>query len=302
MAHHSNTCFIVNPSAKGDRARSFLQSRQTWSSVGTVLETRGPGDGEELAFQAVRDGFCTIIAAGGDGTVLEVLNGIMKDSGRAKGVRFGVLPLGTVNVFAKELGMPTSLESCRTVFLRSKTKEIDLPCAQFDHADQGECKRFFAQLGGAGLDAFAIQAVNWELKKRLGPFAYVWAGFKAMTQDLPLIQCRTREGEQATGTMVLIGNGAFYGGKFRIFPQATLTDGCLHALVFQHLQWSRLPGLAVALWLDRLHLRQDVTYLRSTRFEMAGSGEIPFELEGDVVGALPGQVEVSGLKLQVIVP
>lgn len=302
MAQHSNTCFIVNPSAKGDRARSFLQARQGWSSVGTVLETRRPGDGEELAFQAVRDGFCTIIAAGGDGTVLEVLNGIMRDPPRGKELRFGVLPLGTVNVFAKELGMPVSLESCRTVFLRSKTKEIDLPFALFDHADQGRCKRFFTQLGGAGLDAFAIQAVHWELKKRLGPFAYVWAGFKAISQDLPLIQCRTREGEQANGTMVLIGNGTFYGGKFRIFPNATLTDGCLHALVFHQLHWSRLPGLGVALWLDCLHLRPDVTYLRSTRFQLAGSRRIPFELEGDVVGTLPGQVEVSGTKLQVIVP
>ena len=302
MAHHSNTCFIVNPSAKGDRARSFLQSRQRWSSVGSVWETRGPGDGEELASQAVRDGFSTIIAAGGDGTVLEVLNGIMNDPERAEGIRFGVLPLGTVNVFAKELGMPASLESCRSVFLRSKTKKIDLPFARFAHADQGRCKRFFAQLGGAGLDAFTIQAVNWELKKRLGPFAYVWAGLKVISQDLPLIQCRTREGVQANGTMVLIGNGTFYGGKFRIFPQATLTDACVHALVFHHLHWSRLPGLGLALWLDRLHLRHDVTYLRSTRFELAGSKKIPFELEGDVVGTLPVQIEVSGTHLQVIVP
>lgn len=302
MAHPSKTCFIVNPSAKGDRARTFLQSRRVWSSIGAVMETRGPGDGEYLASQAVHAGFTTIIAAGGDGTVLEVLNGMRQDDGRSEGVRLGVLPLGTVNVFAKELGMPACLESCRDVFLRSKTKEIDLPFAQFDQGDERRCRRYFTQLGGAGLDAFAIQAVDWELKKRLGPFAYVWAGLKVIRRKLPLIQCRTSEGRQVNGTMVLIGNGTFYGGRFRVFPNASLNDGFLHALVFHHLHWSRLPGLGMALWLDRLHLRQDVTYLRSRRFDFIGSREIPFELEGDIVGYLPAQMELSGTKLQVIVP
>lgn len=302
MTHPSKTCFIVNPSAKGDRARSFLLSRQVWHSIGEILETGAPGDGERLAAQAVQNGYTTIIAAGGDGTVLEVLNGMMRDSSYPERVRLGVLPLGTVNVFAKELRMPVSLESCREVFIRSKTKELDLPFVRFDHEHRGKSRRYFAQLGGAGLDALAIQAVDWELKKLFGPLAYVWAGLKVICRELPFIQCRTGEGRQVNGTMVLIGNGSFYGGRFRVFPNASLTDGLLHALVFHRLHWSRLPALGMALCLNRLHLRHDVTYLQSTRFDLSASRPIPFELEGDVVGCLPAQIEVSQTKLPVIVP
>lgn len=302
MEPQSKTCFIVNPSAKGDRARSFLQARQRWNSVGTCLETTGPGDGERLASKAILDGYNTIIAAGGDGTVLEVMNGIMHQPDLNKDIRFGVLPLGTVNVFAKELGMPQRLESCRTVLQQAKTKKIDVPFAVINGAKKDRYQRYFAQLGGAGLDAFAIQAVNWDLKKRLGPFAYVWAGLKVIFQNLPLIQCRSDEGVSANGSMVLIGNGSYYGGRFRVFPKASLDDGLLHVLVFHHLSWTKLPGLGLALWMDRLHQRSDVTYLKSVGFDLKGANPTPFELEGDVVGSLPVRIEVSGKKLQVIVP
>lgn len=299
--HASTTCLITNPSARGDKARSFLEQRKRWSELGVIMETKGPGDASALASQAVKDGFSTVIAAGGDGTVYEVLNGIVSASKKFNETRIGVLPLGTVNVFAKELGMPMNLARCKDILLKGSSRLLDLPFVRFQEngADQ---KRYFAQLGGAGLDAFAIQEVSFKLKKRLGPLAYVVAGLKVIGRDLPQIQCRTYDGTTADGKLILLGNGAFYGGRFRVFPDAKLDDGLLHALVFQDVRWFQLPWRGLGLWMDQLHTQSGVTYLKSTSLELVSSAPVPFELEGEVVGQLPAHLHMSKEKLQVISP
>ncbi len=93
---------ILNPAARGERARSLRRAIQDLSSDAIVRETRKPGDAEALAERGVEQGFSTIVAAGGDGTVNEVVNGI----GQAD-IAFGVLPVGTMNVFASNSAFPT---------------------------------------------------------------------------------------------------------------------------------------------------------------------------------------------------
>jgi diacylglycerol kinase (ATP) len=297
----SKTCIITNPSARGDKARSFLKQRQVWEEVGVIMETRSPGDAEKLASQAIENGFTTVIAAGGDGTVFEVLNGLVSTKVSSADYRLGVLPLGTVNVFAKELGMSMNAFQCKEVLLKGVCRNIDLPevCFQKDNVDQ---RRYFAQLGGAGLDAFAIQEVSFKLKKKLGPLAYVAAGLKVMGKKLPKIRCQTSEGHSVEGKLVLIGNGAFYGGRFRIFPDAALDDGLLHALVFQDVKWLQLPWRGIGLFLDQLHSQSGVTYLKSTSLELESRELAYFELEGEVVGQLPARLQLSSEQLQVIAP
>ena len=297
----SKTCIITNPSARGDKARSFLEQRQAWKKVGVIMETHGPGDAEQIASEAIKNGFTTVIAAGGDGTVFEVLNGLVSTKVSRTEYRLGVLPLGTVNVFAKELGMSMNLVQCKEVLLKGSCRSIDLPMVNFQKGNI-EQVRYFAQLGGAGLDAFAIQEVSFKLKKQLGPLAYVAAGLKVLGKKLPKIRCQTSEGISAQGKLVLIGNGAFYGGKFRVFPDASLDDGLLHAMVFQDVKWLQLPWRGFGLWLDRLHTQSGVTYLKSTSLELQSEELTYFELEGEVVGQLPARLQMSPEKLQVITP
>ncbi|MBT7873543.1 MAG: hypothetical protein HN758_03860, partial [Verrucomicrobia bacterium] len=177
----------------------------------------------------------------------------------------------------------------------------DLPIVCFKKGSL-EKRRYFVQLGGAGLDAFAIQEVNLKMKKQLGPIAYVAAGLKVLGKSLPPIQCHTAEGIQAEGKLVLVGNGAYYGGRFRVFPDANLDDGLIHAIVFQDVKCFQLPWRGIGLFLNKLHTQSGVTYLKSTSLELKSEGQAYFELEGEVVGQLPANFQMSSKKLQVIVP
>ena len=120
----------------------------------------------------MREDFQVIVAAGGDGTLNEVLNGIGEEPDGFGRARLGVLPLGTVNVFAREIGMPLGLRRAWEVIRRGRESAIDLPQAEFGARDKSQ-RRWFAQLAGAGLDAHAVELVDWKLKKKIGFFAYV---------------------------------------------------------------------------------------------------------------------------------
>src|SRR5215469_6987233 len=121
--------------------------------------TTAPGDARRLAAEAIGDGFDVIAAAGGDGTVNEVLNGIGDAKAFTK-VRLGVLPLGTVNVFACELKIPLRIQHAWDVLQRKREIELDLPQVEFSE-NGAAAKRYFVQLAGAGLDARAIELVDW---------------------------------------------------------------------------------------------------------------------------------------------
>ena len=170
-------CVIFNPTAKGDKARHFRRQLDAVVPAATLLLTSGPGDAERLAAQAAREGYDTIVAAGGDGTLNEVVNGLAQEPGALEGVRLGVLPLGSVNVFARELGLPLQFAGGWQTILQGRETRVDLARAEWGRAEDRRV-RYCCQLGGAGLDARAIELMDWSLKKRIGSLAYILAGSK----------------------------------------------------------------------------------------------------------------------------
>ena len=232
------TCVIFNPAAQGEKARRFRRSLDAMGSQCALKGTTAPGDARRLAAEAVTDGFELVAAAGGDGTLNEVLNGIGDVPDGFERARFRVLPLGTVNVFARELGIPLGLDKAWEIIQRGRETSIDLPCVEYGPPGARQ-RRFFAQLAGAGLDARAIELVNWPLKKKIGPLAYVVAGLKALLEK-PASIIISAGAQTATGQLVLIGNGRLYGGTFKISPEADLRDGLLEVCVFPRANWFTL--------------------------------------------------------------
>lgn len=293
-------CLIFNPTAKGDKARHFLRHLGDIGTHWTLKKTSGPGDARQLAAAAVREGFETIVAAGGDGTLNEVLNGLGDAPDGFQRARLGLLPLGTVNVFARELGIPTRLEAALEILGAGREIRIDLPSVEFD-ANGRRRRSYFAQLAGSGLDARAIELVSWSLKKKIGPLAYVVAGLQALRQ--PQRQITVSDGSKSvTGELVLIGNGRLYGGDFEIFPGADLQDGVLHACIFPRANWRMLlrcgPGLLL-----RQRLPAGLTVpLRGARLTLTSSPAAPLEIEGDLAGHLPATFSVQPGGLRVIAP
>lgn len=293
-------CVIYNPVAQGGKARRFLKHRD-WFDRDTVFKpTDAPHAATRLAAEAIAEGFETIVAAGGDGTLSEVLNGfdLVDDSFRK--ARLAVIPLGTVNVFAKELDLPMNLRRAWEVIQRGCERRVDVGVTEFARDGKPD-RRLFLQLGGAGLDARAIELVDWEQKKRLLQFAYVIAGFKALREPLPEITCEA-DGRLHHGRLVLFGNGKFYGGRLPVFPRADLADGRLDVCVFKRVNLWLVFRYALGFVTGLTRLPSGVEYLQAREFKLTSGTLTPFELEGDLVAHLPLRGSLHPEKLRVVCP
>jgi diacylglycerol kinase (ATP) len=292
-------CVIFNPAARGNKARRFRRYLNELSQQCALKATTAPGDARRFAQAAVATGYDVIVAAGGDGTANEVLNGIGDEPDGFQRVRLGVLPLGTVNVFARELKIPLHIPGAWKILRRGRETKVDLARADF-FEDGRPAQRFFMQLAGAGLDARAIELVSWKLKKNAGPLAYVVAGLQALAERQPRI-CVSAGGEKIEGELVLLGSGKFYGGPFEIFPAADLRDGRLDVCVFPKVNVSSLLRLAPGFLARRKLSENLVQRLCADKFELTSETPAAFELDGEWAGNLPVTFSVAPQKLRVIV-
>ncbi|HVM60419.1 MAG TPA: diacylglycerol kinase family protein [Verrucomicrobiae bacterium] len=285
---------IFNPAARGEksrRARRFLEEK-AGPSV-TLAPTQRAGEAKSLAGQAVARGYETIVAAGGDGTINEVVNGI-----GTSGVALAVLPLGTVNVFAKELCISGKLDAAWETILAAHTRTIDLA-----RADASGSTRYFIQLAGVGFDAHAVRAASWDLKKKIGPLSYVWAGIKTLSAPHPPVEVSVNGcGPLGSGVAVLVGNGRFYGGRFALFPRARMDDGLLDVCVFRRVgYWDVLRYAQGILRAAHINLG-GVEYFQTETLTCRAAGPAAFELDGEDAGDAPVTFSVVPRALRVIVP
>lgn len=293
-------CVIFNPMAKGSKARKFRAGLDKIGSQASLKMTRSAWHARTLSAEAVAEGFECIVAAGGDGTLNEVLNGIGRAPKGFESVALGVLPLGTVNVYARELGIPLNLEGAWKVILAGKQRQLDLGCAKCGAMEAGG-QQWFAQLAGAGLDARAIQLVDWHLKIRLGPLAYVVAGLKALRERKPKIVVSDGRA-MLEGELVLVGNGSLYGGNFKTFDTAAMDDGLLDVCVFPKVNLSVLASCAGPLLLKGRLPEAQVRRMKAAEFTLASSEPCAFELDGELAGQLPVKFAVARRRLRVLVP
>ncbi len=291
---------IFNPAARGEKARRFRRQLDVAGADCAFKATTAPGDARRLAAEAVRDGFDLVVAAGGDGTVNEVLNGLGDAPDGFARARLGVLPLGTVNVFARELKIPLRVERAWEVLRGGREIKIDLPRVEFS-ADGILEKRYFCQLAGAGLDARAIKLVDWRQKKKIGPLAYVIAGLKALREAKPKITA-SADGWKISGELVLIGNGKFYGGPFALLPSADLQNGLLEVCVLPRVDWRTLLRCAPDFLVRQKFPEKFVRRFSSANFELLSETPAAFELDGEWVGKLPAKFSIEREKLRVLVP
>ncbi len=291
-------CVIFNPTARGEKAKTFRARLADLQGV-EFRPTTCPGTAPAMAAAAVDDGATTVVAAGGDGTVNEVLNGLAASPDRLIKARLAVLPLGTVNVFAKELRIPTRFEEAWRVIQAGHERIIDLPYADWPADPSG--RRYFAQMAGAGIDSRALSLVNWELKKKAGILAYVWASMQALRGPRPQVTVEAA-GRSATGQLVLIGNGRFYGGRYPVFPQAQLDDGQLDVTVFPHVNWLTITRVFLSLQGNRLARSPDAVCFQSNAVTMSAPDGTPWHVEGDNIGLLPTRFSILQRALRVVVP
>lgn len=292
----SRICVIFNPAARGDRAQARLRRLREVAGNAMLLPTAQAGHAVALAEQAAREGCGTVVAAGGDGTINEVVNGLMRVPADARPT-LGVVPIGTANVYARELGLPFGVEAAWQVISAGRQRQVDVGEAR----SAGGMQRCFAQLAGAGFDALAIQSLDMKLKKRINWLAYVMSGVRVVARGLPRLTV-TADDRHCEGCFVFIGNGRFYGGSFPLFPDARLDDGVLTVCVLE-------GGRAVDLmrYLPRMLVGThpklaDVHYFKAKQVRVESLQAIPTELDGELWGHCPAEFAVEAEALRVLVP
>jgi YegS/Rv2252/BmrU family lipid kinase len=292
-------CLIFNPSARGEKARRLQTHAAIPRGQCVFLATNAPGHARELAGQAVRNGYRTLVAAGGDGTVNEVINGIGDVPGGFASVRLGLLPSGTVNVFARELGLPIHARRAWEILSRGRERSIDLGRAEFT-LEGGRQIRYFVQLAGAGVDSRAIELTQWGLKKKFGPIAYLIAGLKAVREPRPPITVQSTD--SLTGEWVGLGNGRYYGGPFAVFPKARLDDGLLDICVVPEINAWRFLAALCGFATGRLHQFSGAQLRSHSLITLTSPSRVLLQLDGENVGELPAHISVVPKALRVLVP
>jgi diacylglycerol kinase (ATP) len=293
-------CVIFNPTARGDKARKFRRHLETIGSQMALKPTPSAGSARTLAAESVEEGFDTLIAAGGDGTVNEVLNGIGDARDGFKRARLAVLPLGTVNVFARELGLPLRLDRSWTTLQAGREIVIDLPWGEFQ-SEGKQVRRYFAQMAGAGLDSSAIARVSWALKKRIGQGAYILAGFQALMQSQPRVEVLNGP-KPASGELILVGNGRFYAGSLPIFRAANFQDGALDVCIFPRVNWFQVLRYGLGFVFNRVPGPCSETHLQASSFTLEATPGAALQMDGELVGQLPVHFGLVPRTLRVVAP
>lgn len=284
----SRTLVILNPTARGARSRAAYDKILHLAGDAVVQVTSSLGEARAWSENAANEGFSTVVAAGGDGTINEVVNGIAKSK-----IELGILPIGTMNVFATELGLPIgNLEHCWEIIQARKVRPIDLPKAN---------GHYFVQLAGIGLDAQAVQETSSDLKRSIGPFSYLISLAQIVGRKPPGLIVK-HEGGTLEGSFVIIGNGRFYGGPFDIFKNAQIDDGLLDVIVCKNMSLIDLIRyLHGGLFGTHIDL-PDVDYFQARNVAVSSAEQVPVEVDGEVIGNLPVTFRFSKRKLHVLVP
>ena len=290
MEHPRRYPLIFNPRArsqKGGRVLGFLKDH---ASRFAVYATNHAGEARELAARLAAAGEAVVIVAGGDGTLNEVVSGL---AGSA--TVLGVLPAGTMNVFAREMGIPfDSLERAFAVIERGFVREVDLFEANGSP---------FVQMAGVGFDAAVIEETTWESKKMLGPLAYLVAAVKVLGEQPPKMEVICADGRRDEGVAVLAGNGSLYGGQFRFFRKANNRDSKLDVLVYKEAGYRLVLDSLRGLAFGGIDLVASVSYFQTEAFTVRADREVPVEVDGEWIGRFSEvRFKDSTNRLQVIAP
>ncbi len=265
-----------------------------------LCETVQPGDGTRLAQRAVAEGADVVLACGGDGTVSELVNGVAGSD-----VALGVLPTGTGNVWAKELGIPGWLPALRNPLREAALGLIE---ARVRYVDIGRANgRHFLLWTGIGFDAQVAHEVEplIEIRHRLGNVLYVVSGLSLAMSFVGTRSTLILDGQamRRRVVMVVIANVKLYGGGlFRLAPDACVDDGYLDVYVFRGQGTAATFKHFVYLLTQYRWPDPQMSYHRVRRIEIRTDRPMAVHLDGEAAGRTPLYVEVVPRALKVLVP
>jgi diacylglycerol kinase (ATP) len=285
---------VFNPVAGRRRAHLLWRVLDVLVANGVRLElaeTCRAGHAESLTLEAVKRGEKMVVAAGGDGTIAEVANGLV-----GTGVHLGVIPLGTANVLAHELGLPFSPKAVAAALAFGRTTTL-WPGV----ASSAEGNRLFVQMLGVGFDAHVVRRVSFPMKRFFGKGAYVLRSMAELTRySYPPIRMRLDEVETQASS-VIVSKGRLYGGRFRLAADAVPGAPGFSVVLFDHGgPWAAMM-YGAALPLNLLGHAPGVRQIRANRVDFIGNEPLPAQADGDPAGCAVLSVTNAAAAIQVVV-
>ena len=253
-----------------------------------LFPTSRPQHATELAREAAQKGYDRVVAWGGDGTLNEVMCALV-----GTGTVMAVLPGGTVNVFARETGIPLDLDGALRVLASGREHRIPVGVA-------GESP--FLLMAGVGLDGEVVRRLELGFKKKLGAVAFWLDGFKLLASyPFPTMRV-TCDGREMTGTGLIAGNLKRYGPRYFITPDARLTDPELDVVLFKGRHRRDYVRYLLGV-MGRFHLRfKDVEHFKASELTLDTDGDVPMQLDGEAAGSAPARIRIWKDALTVVLP
>jgi len=304
-----NALLIYNPTSGRQRRRRFSdveQAARILASAGILTElapTTARFSATTIARQAVEQRSDLVIVCGGDGTVNEVVNGLAGSQ-----VPMALLPAGTANILAKELGVPWNIPEAARLIPGGTVRRIALGLAQAANGSHSESLpregRYFLCVAGAGPDGAIVNGVDESLKKRAGILAYWGEGARQFfSYTFPEMKIHSESRDQRA-TFVVLGRTAHYGGPFKITTGASLFENSFEILT--NSQRSRFGYLVClpALWLGKLRLMKGIEAWKATSAvcEAAGNEPVYAQVDGEPIGPAPISFRIVPDALSLVTP
>ena len=250
------------------------------------METNAAGHAEELARSAARDGYDAVVAAGGDGTINEVVNGI----GDAA-MPLGIVPLGTANVLAAELGLPNAPKALAECIAFGRATPVFAGCAN---------GRRFAMMAGVGFDARVVEGIDLRLKRRCGKAAYVASALACLVRHRPSHYEVEIDGIAIAAASLVIAKGHYYGGRFVVASGARLDEPVFEVALFEGGSRYDVLRYAAALGANRIAALPDARLLRGRRVRVTGPVGERVQIDGDLGTALPLEATIAPRPIAVL--
>jgi len=287
---------ILNPIAgsgsNGDGIRKQLASLNPVA----VCTTAKAGHAATFARRAIRENCHYIIAAGGDGTLNEVINGVAR---HVRNVRIGLLPLGTGNDFARSLKLPATVEENIAVLRAGQTRPIDLVRVRSDRI------RYFVNVSAGGFSGLVDEKLTRKMKRTWGPLAYVRsaaAALKELHAYRTTVQLGNGEKLRLNLYNMIVANGTFVAGGLPVAPAADPGDGLLDVVLIPKRSTTEMVVLAAQIILGNHLGSEAVVFRRTDRLTVNSRPGMWFNADGELVGNEPATFEVVPHALQFVVP
>jgi diacylglycerol kinase (ATP) len=302
-----NALLIHNPNAGnggGGRRRMIEEARRILSLGGIeadLRETRAPGEATAMAHRASAEGRHLVIACGGDGTLNEIVNGLATQQNGHR-VPLALLPGGTANILAKEIGLPWNIPAAAEKLLHGEIKEIALGLAT--PVNEPSKARYFLSVAGGGPDGMIVYSIDLDLKARVGILAYWWQGAREIFRyTFPHFRVVTGE-KKLDVSLVVVGRTKHYGGPFRITDEADLFADQFEIMGLTTKSGFRYLSYLPSLWAGKLRGTEGVHYWKAKSIvcEPLDSNPVYAQIDGEPLARLPVEFKIVPRALKLLVP